>query len=265
MTGGLAIACFAKAYGITFLGLFRDENKKYIKEVNLLMRISMILMSLVVISLMIFTPTYIKYFDKAIFEFNHISIYSQIFPTYFNMHSIGINGGVVSPIILLIALAFVILLLLIFYKISNVKVRIHNSWACGYKVNPKTQYSATGFAGPIRRFFSWLYKPNEHFKKQIIYNHQTKFSHSSYEVHIKPLFEQSLYDNFVKILKIISFYIYKLAHFEKTRYSAMIFNLLLVVLFSYRIYLDGVSFFNILLEVIVITIFIKILIIGDKK
>jgi hydrogenase-4 component B len=45
----------------------------------------------------------------------------------------------------------------------------------------------------------------------------------------------------------------------------MIFNLLLVVLFSYRIYLDGASFFNILLEIIVMSIFIKILVIGDKK
>jgi len=266
MTGGLAIACFVKAYGITFLGLHRSKNSQYAHDVNFMMKSGMILMSLVVISLMLFTPFYIKWFDKVFIGFGHISIYNKIFPDgVLSMHSLGINGGIVSPVILLVALIGVTLLLIFAYKISNVKTRIHKSWACGYETSPKTQYTATGFAGPIRRFFSWLYKPNEHFHKELIYGHKTKFSSSTYEVHSKPLFETTLYDSVAKTTNYISYWVYRLGHFEQTRYAAMIFNIMLTVLFSYRAFAYGFSWATLVLEFFVMIISIKVLIIGDKK
>jgi len=42
MTGSLAIACFVKAYDITFLGLQRSKNAKHAHEVNFLMKLDMI-------------------------------------------------------------------------------------------------------------------------------------------------------------------------------------------------------------------------------
>ena len=266
ITGGLAIACFVKAYGITFLGLHRSKNAKYAKEVNYKMRLGMILISLVVISLMLFAPLYILFFDKALKEFNHISIYDKIFPDGFlSMHSVSINGGVVSPIILLIALISVTYLLIFAYKKLEVKERIYHTWACGYQTSSKTQYSATGFAGPIRRFFDWLYRADEHIYKEVIGEHKTKFRDSLFRVHIKPLFEASLYDGTKKIVNRVSYWVYRLAHFEQSRYIAIIFNLILLILFTYRIFIDGFSWANSLLEFITMAIFVKVLVIGDKK
>jgi len=265
MTGGLAIACFVKAYGITFLGLYRSSNAKHAHEVNSFMKIGMILMSLVIVSLMLFTPFYIELFDNIMVEFSRVSIYKEIFPTIWNMHSLGTVGGIVSPLILLIALIVITSLLLFAYKLSNKKIRFHNTWSCGYKTSSRTQYTATGFAGPIRRFFGWLYNYNEHFEKQTIGGHDSKFNISYYEVHVKPLFEKSLYKNIAKILNIISYWVYRFAHFEKSRYSAMIFNLLLMVLFSYRVFINEFSWATLLLEFIVMAMSIKILIIGDRK
>ena len=266
MTGGLAIACFVKAYGITFLGLHRSTNAKHAHEVNFLMKSGMILMTLVVISLMFFTPFYIEYFDKVLVGLGRASIYVKIFPNgIWNMHSVGINGGIVSPLILLLSLVSVTGFILFAYKIFGVKTRMHNSWACGYKTSRKTQYTATGFAGPIRRFFNWLYKPDEHFKKHIIAGHETKFDTSNYEVHVKPLFEKVFYLSVAKSVNYISYWIYRLAHFEQTRYGAMIFNIMLVVLFSYRIFSHNFSWATFVLEFFVMMISVKILIIGDKK
>ena len=266
MTGGLAIACFVKAYGITFLGVERDANTKHAHEVNFLMKSAMIMATFVVLSLMLFTPFYIEWFDKIFVEFGRVSIYPQIFPNgILNMHSVGVNGGVVSPLILLASLLVVTLSMIVSYKLFNVKTRVHNAWACGYKTGSKTQYTATGFAGPIRRFFSWLYNPDEHFEKQTIAGHSTKFSSASYEVHSKPLFEKSLYSSIVSAINYISFWVYRLAHFEKTRYAAMIFNVLLSVLLSYRLFSDEFSFGLLFVEIFVMAISIKILIIGDKK
>ena len=266
MTGGLAIACFVKAYGITFLGVHRSTNAKYAHEVNFLMKTGMVLISFVVISLMLFTPFYMEWFDKVFVSLGKVSVYAKIFPDgIWHMYSVGINGGIVSPLILLIALVGVTALLLFAYKIFGVKSRIHNTWACGYKTGAKTQYSATGFAGPIRRFFSWLYKPDEHFSKQTIAGHETKFSSSSYEVHVKPLFEIMFYANVAKVVNYTSYWIYRLAHFEQTRYAAMIFNIMLVVLFSYRIFSNEFSWATFVLEFFIMMICVKILIIGDKK
>ncbi|SFV67186.1 Hydrogenase-4 component B / Formate hydrogenlyase subunit 3 [hydrothermal vent metagenome] len=266
MTGGLAIACFVKAYGITFLGLHRSTNAKHAHEVNFLMKSGMILMTFVVLSLMLFTPFYIHYFDNMMHELGHASIYAQIFPNgIWHMHSVGTNGGIVSPLILLLSLVGITALMLFAYKVSGVKTRIHNAWACGYKTSQKTQYTATGFAGPIRRFFNWLYKPDEHFSKQTIAGYETKFDDSHYEVHVKPLFERIFYTNVAKAVNFISYWIYRLSHFEQTRYAAMIFNIMLIVLFSYRVFANNFSWATFVLEFFVMMISVKILIIGDKK
>jgi hydrogenase-4 component B len=181
------------------------------------------------------------------------------------MHSVGFNGGVVSPLILLLALLSVTLLLMFGYKSMKVKERLYHTWACGYHTSARTQYSATGFAGPIRRFFNWLYKPDEHFSKKSIAGHQSKFSNSHYEVHVKPLFETSLYNSVGKIANMISYWVYRLSHFEQTRYAAMIFNLMLMVLFSYRIFAHDFSWATLVLEGMVMIVSIKVLIIGDKQ
>ena len=266
MTGGLAIACFVKAYGITFLGLHRSSNAKHAHEVNFLMRAGMVMMAAVVLSLMLFAPFYLNWFDKVLSGLGHLSVYDKIFPDgIWQLHSVGFNGGVVSPLILLLALLGVTALLMFAYKSLKVKERMHHTWACGYKTSARTQYSATGFAGPIRRFFGWLYKPDEHFSKETIAGHQSKFSDSHYEVHVKPLFETTLYTSVGKAANFISYWVYRLSHFEQTRYAAMIFNLMLTVLFSYRIFAHDFSWATLVLEGVVMIISIKVLIIGDRK
>jgi len=266
MTGGLAIACFVKAYGITFLGLHRSSNAKHAHEVNGLMRTGMVLMAIVVVSLMLLTPLYIYWFDRVLSELGHLSIYMKIFPEgIMHMHSVGFNGGVVSPLILFMALFGITALLLFAYKALRVKERLHHTWGCGYRTSARTQYSATGFAGPIRRFFSWLYKPDEHFSRENIAGHQSKFTDSHYAVHVKPLFETTLYTSVGKAANFISYWVYRLSHFEQTRYAAMIFNLMLTVLFSYRIFAHDFSWATLVLEGVVMIISIKVLIIGDKQ
>jgi len=266
MTGGLAIACFVKAYGITFLGLHRSTNAKHAHEVNFLMKSGMILMTLVVLSLMLFTPFYMQWFDKVFVGLGRASVYAKIFPEgIWQLHSVGINGGVVSPLILFFSLFGVTAVMMFAYKAFGIKTRVHNTWACGYKTSQKTQYTATGFAGPIRRFFNWLYKPNEHFEKQTIAGHETKFSTSHYEVHVKPLFEKVFYASVAKSVNYISYWVYRLAHFEQTRYAGMIFNILLIVLFSYRVFSHDFSWASFVLEFFVMMISVKVLIIGDKK
>ena len=267
LTAGLAIACFVKAYGITFLGLHRSENAKHAHEVNTLMQQGMIAMSAVVLSLMLFAPFFIYLFDKTISSLTHHTIYDKLFPDggVVTLHSVAENGGIVSPLILFFALILITTFLYFAYKALGIKERVHRTWACGYQTGARTQYSATGFAGPIRRFFTWLYAPQEHFEKEVLEGQKNKFKQAKYEVHVKPLFEKSLYISVVRVVNLISYYMYRLAHFEKTRYAAMIFNLMLIVLFSYRIFAHQFSWATLVLEAIVTLIAVKVLIIGEKR
>jgi len=266
MTGGLAIATFIKAYGISFLGIHRSSNAKHAKEVNFFMQIGMILMMFFIISLMLFAPQFLKFFDSLFVDLGLPSVYMRIFPEdMFSIHSVGVHGGVVSPLILLAALFGITLLLVVAYKVLNVKERIYHTWGCGYKTSAKTQYTSTGFSGVMRRFFNWLYQPEECFYKQNLAGHETKFLDASYEVKIKPLFERTIYDGLKKGINTISYWVYRLAHFEQTRYPAMIFNLMLFILFSYRIFTHEVSWESLMIESIMMLISMKILVIGEKK
>jgi hydrogenase-4 component B len=260
LTGGLAIACFVKAFGITFLGLARSENAKHAKEVNKLMLTGQILMAAVVISLMFFMPFFIKIINRSL---PIADIYHKLFRNIWVMHSLNSNGAV-APLLILGGLITVVFAIFAFYKYLNPKIRIHRTWACGYNTTPKSQYSATGFAGPIRRFFEWLYRPEIHTHTQTVAGHKTKFSSSLYEVHIKPLFEKTLYDNVVKGLNYLSYFVYRLSHFERNRYSSLIFMLLIFALFSFRVFYKEYNWGNILLEIIVMAIFYKFLF-GEEK
>ncbi|ACM93046.1 hydrogenase-4 component B [Nautilia profundicola AmH] len=260
LTGGLAIACFVKAFGITFLGLSRSKNAKHAKEVNKLMLTGQILMAGVVISLMLFMPFFIKIINHSM---PVADIYHKLFQNIWVMHSLNSNGAV-APLLILGGLIIVVFAIYAFYKYLNPKIRIYHTWACGYNTTPKSQYSATGFAGPVRRFFEWLYRPDIHTRTQTIAGHKTKFSSSLYKVHIKPLFEKSLYDNVVKGLNYLSYFVYRLSHFERHRYSSLIFMLLIFALFSFRVFYKEISWGNIMLEGIVMAIFYKFLF-GEKK
>jgi len=159
----------------------------------------------------------------------------------------------------------IVSMLALVYKKLKIPVRIHRTWACGYRTSAQTQYSATGFAGPIRRFFSWLYKPKEHFHKENLCGHESKFSTALYEVHVSPLFEKSLYRSVKDMTTRLSYYIYRLAHFEQSRYPAMIFNLVLAVLFGYRVMAYDFSWSSFLIEATILVMSIKILVIGEKR
>jgi len=266
LTSGLAIACFVKVYGITFLGLHRSENAQHAHEVNGLMQTGMILMAGVILSLMLFAPNFIHAFDAVLVSMGQPAVSSIILSDGFlHLHSVANNGGVVSPLILLVALLGITGLMMWGYKQFGVKERVHRTWACGYTTSEATQYTATGFAGPIRRYFSWLYRPNAHYEKQNLEGHPVHFHQADYEVHVAPLFEKNFYIRTRKFAEWMSYWVYRLAHFEQTRYAAIIFSLMLFVLFSYRLFLVEFSWSAVLMEAVLMLMALKMLVVGEKK
>ncbi|MBI1819389.1 MAG: hydrogenase 4 subunit B, partial [Nitrospirae bacterium] len=78
LTGALAMACFAKAFGISFLAMPRSLHAKRAVEVSLVMRIGMGIMAAYCVILGLATMWIIPLLDRVITPFTHISIAEKV-------------------------------------------------------------------------------------------------------------------------------------------------------------------------------------------
>lgn len=141
LIGGLAVFCFTKAFGISFLGLPRSSHSASACEVERVMIIPQFFSVALIVLIGIASP----WFVKPVFE---------IVGTGFGIE--GMTGiadaslpGLAS--ISLIAGVFILLVVaLALYRklhLSSVKVSAGPTWGCGYTApGPRQQYTSTSFA-----------------------------------------------------------------------------------------------------------------------
>ena len=237
LTSGLAIACFAKAFAITFLGLHRRANVQHAREVNRLMQLGMVLMAAVVASLMLAAPDYLAGFTAALHTYGYPDITAQMLPGAGRIRSVADNGGQVAPWLLL-GLLVAVTLGLAWLGRRFMRTRVFHTWACGGETTARNQYTATGFAGPIRVFFSWLYRPEEEVVRQAhdhLHDGHHRFQRAQHAVHVPALFEASLYDGTRKGVSWLSYWAWRLAHYARFRYTALITLTLMAILLAWRL------------------------------
>ena len=163
LTGGLAAACFVKAFGITFLALPRSKNAQEAKEAPLSMRIAMLLLAALAIIFGLAAPIILKLLTKisggvlAIdttnvnFTFNNLLIVPQ-----------GVNNTNLSPALIALALSVIIGITIacLYLVLGKSKVVVGKTWDCGYyKLEPRNEYTATAFSKPFRIAFDFFLLP----------------------------------------------------------------------------------------------------------
>ncbi len=160
LTGALAAACFVKVYGVIFLGQPRSPQIEQAHDVSFGMRLSQIILALCCLGFGIF-PTWTVRAINGIPE---------------NLLGVGLAHGAadgwlwltpVSPQTasygaLAVFFALVISWLLVFAFLHQPqrdnRIRIASAWDCGFgPLNSRMQYTATSFAMPIRRIFSFVW------------------------------------------------------------------------------------------------------------
>jgi len=195
LTGGLAAACFVKAFGITFLALPRSSYAKDAREAPLSMRAGMFFLSLLTIV-----------FGLAAVKIIRILAYVSGSATGFDISgmSFSFNNFILSPqagrnIYLsppLLALGLIILGGAGFavYKLFNRgKAVIYKTWDCGYyKFSSRNEYTATAFSKPFRIAFSFFLLPYRRTQKiRESFYHVKSFA---YETHTTPVFKKYIYE-----------------------------------------------------------------------
>jgi hydrogenase-4 component B len=199
LTGGLAAACFVKAFGVTFLAAPRSDQAKDAKESSPLMVSAMMFLALAALLFGVFAAPILKVLtgiSGSILAQNTfgVDLVSGRVPTL-SLQSNGANLSIpaLSLVLLGVAGAVCLILILIYGKS---RVTANSTWGCGYyKLDERTEYTGTAFSKPFRIAFDFFYRPYR--KTEEIKDSQYYVRSMKYETSITPIFKKYFYRNVI--------------------------------------------------------------------
>jgi len=197
LTGVLALTCFAKAFGISFLALPRTSHAKHAEEVPWTMRIGMGVLSAACIALGLAPMLVVPIMDRVTASMIGTSIADKM---------LALDGWALAPVnvefsslsspalgLVLAATAALGLALVAFYGGTSPR-RHSRTWACGVNLTPRMEYTATGFVQPIKRVFSTIYQPTVKLETEFLEESRYFAKRRRFEFHIEPMFQTYFYD-----------------------------------------------------------------------
>jgi len=197
LTSVLALTCFAKAFGISFLALPRSSHARQAEEVPITMRIAMGLLAVVCVLLGLAPMVVVPMLDRVVAPFAGLSIEGKV---------LALDGWALAPVnvefsslstpvlaFLLVALSVLGLGLVAAFG-GLVKQRYYKTWGCGINLTPRMEYTATGFVQPIKRVFGAIYQPTVKLETELLEESRYFAKHRHFEFHIEPVFQKYLYD-----------------------------------------------------------------------
>jgi hydrogenase-4 component B len=185
LTAGLAVACFVRAFGITFLALPRNDAVGRAHEGDWTMNSSMILLAAACLAFGIMPALVLNPLSSTVSEF-----IGEAPELSFNFGGIAAAGvfGTIAPVWVAAILALLILAVFVGLRLSgaNFARRYYETWGCGRALQTASfEYTAAAFANPFKRVFAFLYRPIEEteieshpesrfFVKTITYRHESR-------------------------------------------------------------------------------------------
>jgi formate hydrogenlyase subunit 3/multisubunit Na+/H+ antiporter MnhD subunit len=144
LIGGLAAACFAKVYGVAFLGRPRSHEAESANEVSWPMQAGMLLLAVACVAIGIF-PGMVLGSLGALTE--------ELIPGA----ALPQAAALLSAVLPWIAL-FVLVLVAGMAAFKRAK-KLTATWACGLPgLDERMQYTSIAFSKPLRKVFSQVYK-----------------------------------------------------------------------------------------------------------
>jgi len=155
LSAALAAACFAKAFGMTFLGRPRTNAAKSARETDRLTLAAMLTFAAVCLLVGVFPGLFIDALAPVVFNAVGARMPGQSTIAWLSIAPIAqsrssYNGLLVFLFIVIsasLAASFI-------HRFASAALRRAPAWDCGFPdPSPATQYSAESFAQPIRRVF----------------------------------------------------------------------------------------------------------------
>jgi NADH:ubiquinone oxidoreductase subunit 5 (subunit L)/multisubunit Na+/H+ antiporter MnhA subunit len=153
LIGGLAAACFVKAFGIAFLGEPRSEAARAAHESGFLLRAPMAVLAVACLAIGLGAPWILRLLLPAI-PYGAAMPARALGAELDTAGAILIRVAAVSALLILLALAATALRSLL---LARRGVARSGTWDCGYAApTPRMQYTASSFAQPILELFAPL-------------------------------------------------------------------------------------------------------------
>jgi hydrogenase-4 component B len=152
LIGGLAVACFVKAYSVVFLGSPRSLRSHNAHDERRSMRFAM-------------AGLVVPCFAIGIYP---LTIYAPLSKATANLLGNNQNVEQIKTLFANLTIASLIVLLLILISAVVIITLARRStktvtWDCGYAApSARMQYTASSFADPLVRLFSWVVRPEIH-------------------------------------------------------------------------------------------------------
>jgi hydrogenase-4 component B len=200
LTGGLAAACFVKAFGITFLALPRSEKAKEAKEVSPVMLYATV--SMAVLSILFgLLAVPITRLISGVSEFT-TALGANGFD--FTIRGLAITpspagGAALSNtfIALILVISAISIIVLSYIFLGRRRIVTAKTWGCGYyNLDERTEYTATAFSKPFRIALNFFYRPYR--KTAEIKDSFYHVRSLKYETKITPVFKKYIYELIIK-------------------------------------------------------------------
>ncbi|MDD4908467.1 MAG: proton-conducting transporter membrane subunit [Candidatus Omnitrophica bacterium] len=195
LTGGLAAACFVKAFGITFLAQPRSRYSLQAREVSLSMKAGMLFLAVLTVVFGLGAVLIVKLLSKAAGCATGIDTGAMSFAVNnFTLSPQTGKGIYLSTPLLALVLALTGSIGFGAYKFfGRGKAVSYRTWDCGYYVlSSRNEYTATAFSKPFRIAFSFFLLPYRKTQKvRESFYHVKSFT---YETHTTKVFKKYIYD-----------------------------------------------------------------------
>lgn len=196
LTGVLALACFAKAFGISFLAMPRSGRARHAKEVPRPMLVGMGLLAGACAGLGLLPMLVVPMLDRVTAPLVGVSLGDKVLALDgWALAPVNVAFSSLSPPALALVLALSVLLGLGLVALfgSRRAARYGKTWNCGLPLSPRMEYTATGFVQPIKRVFSTVYQPTVKLETEFLEESRYFAKRRKFEFHIEPVFEKYLY------------------------------------------------------------------------
>ncbi len=161
LTGALAAACFVKAFGITFLGTPRSGRAEAARESSPPMIVAMGVLAAMCLLLGIAPGFAIGVLEPLAGSLLGASVAGQMITAGGTLSvpsgvSTSVSPAAIAALLIVLTIVPIAAGALIGGKLRR---RTAMTWACGLQaIEPRMQYTATGFSKPIRLIFSSIYR-----------------------------------------------------------------------------------------------------------
>jgi len=153
LIGGLAAACFTKAFGIVFLGEPRSKDIARTHEAGWVMRLPMLALAAGCVFIGLFAPVVVKSLQAVLENVTGL-------PPENVRDNLAAATNPLTFVVIGIAAFLLLLLALILLRrtlLAGRRVEESVTWGCGYaQPTARIQYTASSFIQPFTTLFSWL-------------------------------------------------------------------------------------------------------------